>query len=64
MLVLASMHPNTKIYTSAHISIQLMTSYCSALLKDGKVGIETISGGSEFHAVIELGKKEFWYCSK
>ena len=34
-----------------------MTSYCKAILKDGKVDIKTVSGGREFHAAIELGKK-------
>jgi hypothetical protein len=29
------------------------------LLKDNKVDIDTLSGGREFHAAIELGKKEF-----
>ena len=37
--------------------------YFKALLKDGKVDIETVSGGREFHAASELGKKEFWYGS-
>ena len=35
----------------------------SALLKDGRVEFKIVSGGSEFHAAIELGKNEFWNCS-
>ena len=35
-----------------------------ALLNDAIVGREAVSGGSEFHAVIELGKNELWNCKE
>ena len=35
-----------------------------SFFNDVIVGREAVSGGSEFHAAIELGKNELWNCKE